>query len=137
MLGGLKVANKSESEKAVDVIDTKTSTSDVITVESNYDQMEDEQNVVHFTHKYLFEGKEISKVDLSGFDNLTAKDMIEAQKILDRSGNISFMPEMTLEYACIMASKATDIPQEFFYSLRPKDSTRLKNKVTAFFFGAE
>lgn len=134
------MANKNNAiEKDFEVVDTKSNTknSDVITVDSNYVQVEDGQNIVYFTHKYLFEGKEISKVDLSEFDNLTAKDMIEAQKILDRSGNVSFMPEMTLEYACIMASKATDIPQEFFYSLRPKDSTRLKNKVTAFFFGAE
>ncbi len=108
----------------------------VVEVKGIYAQVEDD-DLVHFTKTYSFEGKLIDHVDLSGINDLSAADMIEANRVLDRGGNFSFMPEMTLEYACVIASKATKIPQEFFYALKPKDAARLKNRVVGFFFGKE
>lgn len=109
----------------------------VVEVQSSYTQVEEDSNIVEFVNTYSFEGKSINSIDLSGIDNLSAKDMIEANRVLDRGGNFSFMPEMTLEYACVIASKATGIPQEFFYALKPKDAARMKNRVVGFFFGRE
>ena len=45
------------------------------------------------------------------------------------------VPEMTLEYACFIASKATDLPVEFFRRLPPKDAMKVKNRVTNFIYG--
>ena len=86
---------------------------------------------------YTFEGETYDKIDLSGLDNLTAADMIAANKILDRTGSFTFLPEMSLEYACIIAAKATKLPVEFFKGLHPKEAVKVKNRVTAFFYGAE
>ena len=80
---------------------------------------------------------ENDKIDLIGLDNLTAADMIAANKILDRTGSFTFLPEMSLEYACIIAAKATKLPVEFFKGLHPKEAVKVKNRVTAFFYGAE
>ena len=93
--------------------------------------IENEYTVV-FNKPYTFEGETYDKIDLSGLDNLTAADMIAANKILD-----TFLPEMSLEYACIIAAKATKLPVEFFKGLHPKEAVKVKNRVTAFFYGAE
>ena len=93
--------------------------------------IENEYTVV-FNKPYTFEGETYDKIDLSGLDNLTAADMIAANKILDRTGSFTFLPEMSF-----IAAKATKLPVEFFNGLHPKEAVKVKNRVTAFFYGAE
>lgn len=95
----------------------------------------EKDNVVMLAKPYMFEGKEYTEVDLSGLENITAKDMIEANKIYDRAGGFSIMPELSMEYALVIATRASKYPIEFFYGLQPRDAMRVKNKVTSFFFG--
>ena len=102
----------------------------------NEETIENEK-VVLLHAPYNFEGKEYKSIDLSGLENLTTADMISANKIMDRGGSTSFMSEMTMEYACIMASKATKLPVEFFYGLHPKDAIKLKNRMIGFFYGQD
>lgn len=70
-------------------------------------------------------------------DNLTANDMIRANKVLQNSGTITAVPETNLEYAMIIAASATGTPVEFFKGLKPRDAIKIKTKVTNFFFGEE
>ena len=63
-------------------------------------------NVIKLTKPYKFEGETYEEVDLSGLENITARDMIEANKAYDRSGGFSIMPEMSMEYALFIASRA-------------------------------
>ena len=91
--------------------------------------------ILKFSKPYSFEGGSISEVDLSNLENMTAEDMIAAQKILTASGSISVMPENSLEHALIIASRATGHPVEFFRTLSMRDSMKLKNRVSGFIFG--
>lgn len=91
--------------------------------------------VIRLSQKYIFEDKEYEEIDLSGLEDMTANDMIAANKVLEKSGSFSFLPEMSLEYACIISARATKMPVEFFKSLHPKDAIKVKNKVTSFFYG--
>jgi hypothetical protein len=93
--------------------------------------------VLTLSKAYAFEGQTISEIDLSGLANLTAEDMIAADKYLTRNGTVATMPEMTLEYACFIASRAAALPVEFFRRLSPRDAIKLKNRVTSFFYGAD
>lgn len=97
----------------------------------------EESGIVEFSRPYFFEGKEYKEIDLSGIDNLTAEDMIAADKFMSKSGSFSVMPEMTLEYACFISARATSLPIEFFRRLPPRDAVKVKNKVTSFFYGEE
>ena len=108
--------------------ETKKTEVAVEVLDKDGEVIENEYTVV-FNKPYTF--------DLSGLDNLTAADMIAANKILDRTGSFTFLPEMSLEYACIIAAKATKLPVEFFKGLHPKEAVKVKNRVTAFFYGAE
>ncbi|MGL5435994.1 MAG: phage tail assembly protein [Lachnospiraceae bacterium] len=90
--------------------------------------------IVTFAKPFVFEGKSYEKIDLSGLEDLAARDMIAVNKIMERSGTINMLPEMSLEYACLISGKATKLPVEFFQALPPKEAIKVKNKVTSFFF---
>lgn len=95
------------------------------------------ETLVKFPKPYEFEHKTYTEIDLAGMDDLTAEDMITAEKFLNRSGVFSPIPEVSVEYVCFIASKASGQPIEFFKGLPPKAMTRVKNKVTGFFYGEE
>lgn len=121
--------NKKVEQTAIETIATETYTGEV--------DVEDNEYLIIFKKPYVFDGTEHASIDLSGLDNLKASDMIAANKVLDRSGSFSFLPEMSLQYACIIAAKATKLPIEFFNGLHPKEAVKVKNKVVSFFFGQD
>lgn len=93
--------------------------------------------LIKFSKPYAFEGQTYTEIDLAGLDSLTAKDMIEAEKYLFKKGIISPLPDQTSEYICFIASRVSDQPVEFFVGLPPKEITRVKNKVSSFFYGED
>lgn len=98
---------------------------------------DDAESIVKLSKTYDFEGDKISELDFSGMENVTAEDMIKANKVLASSGTVSVLPENDLHYTLIIAASATGYPIEFFKALKPKDAIKVKNKVTSFFFGEE
>ncbi len=104
--------------------------------EKNNQEKEDKL-VFELSKEYGFEGKTYKQIDLRGLENLTAADMIAANRLLSRNGNVDFLQEMTLEYACVLASKGSDKPVEFYKGLPPKDAMKLKSRVTGFLYGTE
>lgn len=92
---------------------------------------------VKFTRPYVFEGKTYNSINLEGLETLTSKDMREAESWLTKKGIVSAAPEMSMEYACFIASRVTDLPIEFFERLHPKNAIKVKNRVTNFFYGED
>lgn len=84
---------------------------------------------------YKFEGKEYKEIDLSGLENLSTRDLIDADKQFTTSGQMALMNEMTTGYSCIIAAKATGKPVEFFEGLPAGDGLKLKNMVMGFLNG--
>lgn len=120
--------------------ETKTKSTDEETtmqiIEDNEIEVVDERKV-KFGKSYIFDGVTYTELDLSRINDLTSRDMIEAEKRLNRTGDVSLVKEMTLEYALYIAAKATNLPVEFFYDLRPSDALKVKNRVQVFFYGAD
>lgn len=114
-----------------------TNKKELLVLEKNQTAEDTNELLVVFSKPYTFEQKIYENIDLSGLNDLTARDMIDVNKIIERSGSVNVLPEMSVEYACLIASKASDLPVEFFYGLPPKDTLKLKNRVTGFFFGEE
>lgn len=114
----------------------ETNETDIVVVNESGEVIENEYVIV-FNKPYTFEGQVYEKIDLGGLDNLTAADMMAANKVLDRSGSISFLPEMSLQYAVIIASKATKLPIEFFNGMHPKEAVKVKNRVVSFFYAQD
>ena len=107
--------------------------SKIVTVEEE----KEDKLIFDLSKPYKFEGEEYTKIDLRGLEGLTAADMIAANRLLSRNGNVDFLQEMTLEYACVLASKGTKTPVEFYKGLPPKDAMKLKSRVTGFLYSQE
>ena len=117
-------------------VDMEVSTSPA---ETDLNEDDDDDNlVIKLKKPYKFEGKEYAEIDLTGLEELTAQDMIAVNKYMSRSSSgLDVMPEVSLEYACVLASKATKQPIEFFTGLPPKAAIRVKNRVMGFLFGTD
>lgn len=118
-----------EKKEAIEVVDG--------TVETSLGEVVEDDTILVLKKPITFEGKEYKKIDLSELENITAKDMVEIGKILDKGGSISFAPETTLWYACIIASRAAKLPIELLNMLGARDALRLKNKVIGFLYGQD
>lgn len=90
---------------------------------------------IEFKKPYTFEGDEYTSIDLSGIENLSTKDLIDADKQFNTSGQMALMNEMTTGYSCIIASKATKLPVEFFNGLPAGEGLKVKNTVMSFLNG--
>ena len=101
------------------------------------DSAEENGFLVKFHSTYAYEGETYDSVDLSGLEKLRADDMIAVNKIMERSGTVNVIPEMSLEYACLISARATKKPVEFFRQLPPKDALKVKNRVTNFLYGED
>ena len=94
--------------------------------------------IIKFKKPYLFEGNEYNEIDLNGLDDMQASDMIWVNNYMKRtSPGIDVMPEVSMEYACVLASKAVGQPIEFFMNLPPREAMKVKSRVMAFLFGSE
>jgi hypothetical protein len=96
--------------------------------------MNEGKYLVKFNKSYSFEGTEYNEIDLSGIENLTAKDLMDVDRIYVSMGQDATARETTLTYACIIASKATGKPIEFFENLPARESIKIKNMVVGFFY---
>lgn len=105
--------------------------------EQRTDAAGEESLVVSLTKTYEFEGEKISEIDFSGIEDVTAKTMIKANKVLTASGDVQILPESSLHYALIIAAECTKYPIEFYERLRPRDAMKIKNMVSGFFVGTE
>lgn len=105
--------------------------------EKKKDAAAENEYILHFAKPYHFEDETFTEVDLSEIENIKAQDMISVQKIINRSGDVSALPEMSIQYACYIASRITDKPVEFFTGLPAREAIKLKNIVTGFIFGAD
>ena len=129
----------SENQKNIRINETATSDERNETNEKGKEAAAETESIspyeVKFTRPYTFEGKTYNSINLEGLETLTSKDMRDAESWLTKKGIVSATPEMSMEYAGFIASRATDLPIEFFERLHPKNAIKVKNRVTNFFYG--
>ena len=101
------------------------------------EQPKENAYILVFGKPYIFEEETYTEVDLSGLENITAANMIIAQKAMAQGGTVDMLPEMSVQYACLIATQISSQPMEFFTGLPAKEAIKLKNMVTGFIFGAD
>ena len=97
----------------------------------------DKEKVLELTRVYVFEGEEVSDLDFSGLEDITAEDMIRANNIMTNDGAAAIIPENSMYYALLIASDVTGMPIEFFKKLKPRDAIGVRRMVTHYFFGED
>ena len=75
-----------------------------------------ERIAVKLEKPYVFENKEYQEIDLTGLEKLTIQDAIDAQRQLfgEQEVAAAVLCETTTAFAWTMATKATELPVEFF-----------------------
>ena len=86
---------------------------------------------------FEFEGETYESIDLSGLATARAEDMCEVDEEAKRQGDSSvngLHPEITRKYAMLLACRLNRKPYNWLDKMNAKDSIRLRETVTAFFY---
>lgn len=90
--------------------------------------------IIKLTESFLWDGEEVKEVDLSGLYDLTAEDMLRVDDQMRIRGFSGMNPEITRQYALLVAAKINHKPHEWLNRLKARDAVRIKNVVAGFFF---
>lgn len=88
-----------------------------------------ENHVMRLAKPCHFKGKTYTEVDLNGIADLNSMNESEAENRLARAGFMVTETSFNYLFACILASMATGLPEEFFTGLPLYETLKLKNAV--------
>lgn len=98
-------------------------------------KQESGEYVIVFTKPYKFEGKQYDQVDLSEMENLSTYQLIDCEKEFMADNNyINLLSETTTALGCIIASRVTNLPINFFHQLPANEGNKIKQMVMGFFY---
>ena len=86
-------------------------------------------HVMQLEEPYHFKGQTYTEVDLNGIADLNSMNESEAENRLARAGFMVTETSFNYLFACILASMATGLPEEFFTGLPLREVLKLKNAV--------
>lgn len=92
-------------------------------------ESETKNHVMHLSKPSQFNGKVYQDIDLNGIADLNSLNESEAENRLTRDGFVVIESSTNILYACVIASMATGIPEEFFTGLPLCETMKLKNAV--------
>ena len=90
---------------------------------------ETENHVMQLEKPHRYKGKEYREIDLNGVSDLNTLNESEAENRLAREGFAVTENGTNYLYACVIASMATGIPEDFFTSLPLYELLKLKNAL--------
>lgn len=88
-----------------------------------------ENHVMELEKPYFFKGEEYREIDLNGVPDLNSMQESAAENRMAREGFVVTETSFNYLYACIIASMATGLPEEFFTGLPICETVKLKNAV--------
>ena len=88
-----------------------------------------ENHVMRLEKPCFFKGKEYREIDLSGIADMNSMQESEAENRMAREGFVVTETSFNYLYACVIASMATGLPEEFFTGLPICETVKLKNAV--------
>lgn len=90
--------------------------------------------VVKLYDPFIFDGQEVTEIDLSGLYDMTAEDMFAVDEQMRRFGYSGQNPEITRRYALLTAARLNRKPWEWCNRMKARDAVRIKNVVSGFFY---
>lgn len=90
---------------------------------------ETKNHVMQLGKPHSYKGKEYREIDLNGVADLNTLNESEAENRMAREGFAVTENGTNYLYACVIASMATGIPEDFFTSLPLYELLKLKNAV--------
>lgn len=88
-----------------------------------------EHHVMQLENPQDYKGKVYQEIDLNGIEDLNSLNESEAENRMAREGFVVTENGTNYLYACVIASMATGIPEDFFTGLPMCELLKLKNAV--------
>lgn len=88
-----------------------------------------ENHVMRLEKSYFFDGKEYREIDLNGIADLSSMHDSAAENRMAREGFMVTETSFNYLYACVIASMAVKLPEDFFTGLPLYEVVKLKNAV--------
>lgn len=88
-----------------------------------------ENHVMRLEKPYVFDGREYREIDLNGIADLSSMHDSAAENRMAREGFMVTETSFNYLYACVIASMAAKLPEEFFTGLPLYETVKLKNAV--------
>lgn len=92
---------------------------------------EAKNGVVALDKSYTYDGETVSKIDLSGVEELTSIDISKAENEVLKTGIYSVDMKNFFAYSCALAARATGKPMEFFTGLPLHEAVKVRGAVNA------
>ena len=89
--------------------------------------------VIQLSRAYMLDGKAIKEVDLSGLEDLTTADGEYIDRVMAKMGYHPKDKFRDLTYTKHIAMRVTNLPIEFFNSLRWKDQQNISSRISLYF----
>ncbi len=86
-------------------------------------------HIMPLEKKRAYKGKDYKEIDLNGVADLNSLNESEAENRMARAGFVVTENSTNYLYACVIASMATGLPEDFFTSLPLYEVIKLKNSV--------
>lgn len=99
--------------------------------------MEEQEKIelkLNLYEPFLYDEIEITEIDLMGIFDLTGTDMCELDRQMMGLGYVGTRPDMTRQYAMLVAARVNHKPQDFCGRMKARDTIRLREMVAAFFY---
>ncbi len=90
--------------------------------------------VLYLNDPFLFDDQEIKEIDMEGLVDLTAADLCLLDQMMLAKGYTGTRMDASRQYALLVAAKINHKPYEFCDRMKARDSIRLRDMVTAFFY---
>lgn len=98
-------------------------------------EAKDSPYYVRFNSPYHFEKKDYDGVDLDKISSLTTMEKIEVDRIYERLEPVKPRnPVLSTMYAVCVAAYITNLPMEFFYSMKNSEFLKIETAVKRGFF---
>jgi hypothetical protein len=92
---------------------------------------EAKDGVVALDKPYSYGGETVSKIDLSGVEELTSIDISKAENEVLKTGIYSVDMKNFFAYSCALAARATGKPMNFFTGLPLHEAVKVRGAVNA------
>ena len=89
--------------------------------------------VIKLSRPYMLEGKEMTEVDLSGLEDLTTAYAEYLDRVMQK---MNYHPKdkfRDITYTKHIAMRVTNLPIEFFNTLKWKDQQAITSRITIYF----
>ena len=108
--------------------------------ERNYNNIKEKtmkKNIFKLKRSFTFEGENYTELDMTALEDITGRQLYEAEKIYTKNGGSTVAMEYSLDFIFTLCNIVLNKPIEFFYAMSATDTYRLKYFVASFLEGTE